>query len=139
MDPLEIFKDLVDRAFGQVHVFRRICALDDFLAHLGIQSEELLEEITIEEPGRGTVLPPYDRSVPAVHKSRNGKRSLAPHSPFTHETRGVRGGRTYVFSVVPPGPISWSFMLLCNSVRSSETEGSSSDMIPMSPELVQNR
>ena len=71
MDSLEIFKDLVDRTFGQVHVFRGICALDDPLAHLGIQIEEPLEEITIEEPGRGTVLPPYDRSVPAVRKNRN--------------------------------------------------------------------
>lgn len=65
MDSLEIFKDLVDRAFGQVHVFCRICALDDPLAHHGIQSEEPFEEITVEEPGRGTVLPSYDRSVPA--------------------------------------------------------------------------
>lgn len=135
-DPLEIFKDLVDRAFGQVHVFRRICALDDLLAHLGIQSEEPLEEITVEEPGCRTVLPPYDRSVPAVHKSRNERSLLAPDPSKLAKTRR---GRTHVFNVVPPGPISWSFMLLCSNVRSRETEGSSSDMIPMSPELVQNR
>lgn len=71
MNPLEIFKDLVDRPFGQVHVFRWICALDDPLAHHGIQSEEPFEEIAVEEPGRGTILPPYDRSVPAVRKHRN--------------------------------------------------------------------
>ena len=60
MNSLEIFKDLVDRAFGHVQVFRRICALDDLLSCLGIQSEEPLEEVAIEEPGRGTFLPPDD-------------------------------------------------------------------------------
>jgi hypothetical protein len=90
MDSLEIFKDLVDRAFGQVHVFCWICALDDLLAHLGIQSEEPLEEVAVEEPGRGTFLPPCDRSIPVVHKSRNERSSLAPHPSFTYETRGIR-------------------------------------------------
>jgi hypothetical protein len=46
---------------------------------------------------------------------------------------------THEFNVVPPRPISWSFMLLCNNVKSRDTDGSSSDMTPMYPELVQNR
>lgn len=64
MDSLEILKDLVDRTFGHVQVFCRICAFDDPLTRFGIQGEEPLEEIAVEEPGRGAFLPSYDRSVP---------------------------------------------------------------------------
>ena len=77
MDSLEIFEDLIDRTFGHVQVFCRIRALDDLLAHLGIQSEEPLEEVTVEEPGRETFFPPYDRSVPVHSSDTNGMFSSA--------------------------------------------------------------
>ena len=90
MNPLEIAKDLVDRAFGNAQAFGRICTFDDLLAHPGIQSEEPFEEITIEEPGCEAVLPPVDRSVPAVAKGGRCPRQLSfpPHQPL-----GVGKGR----------------------------------------------
>lgn len=47
VNPLKIFEHLVDRTFGQVQAFCWVCALDDLFAHLGVQSEEPLEEIAI--------------------------------------------------------------------------------------------
>jgi hypothetical protein len=52
----------------------------------------------------------------------------------------LKGRRwTHNSSVVPPKPTRCSFILLCNRVRSSDIEVSSSDIIPISPEFVQNR
>ena len=50
MESLEIFTDLVDRAFGRVEVFCQIRNFDDLFSRLVVRIEELLEETTIDDP-----------------------------------------------------------------------------------------
>ena len=68
MDSLEIFKDLVDRAFGRVEVFCQIRNFDDLFSRLGVRIEEPFEETTIEDPVTKHLFLPMANLYPLLQK-----------------------------------------------------------------------